>query len=294
MKKKILILWAWGMLAFEFNETQKMYFDIIALTRSQCDVTSFESVLQNVHFYEPDMILDLAAYTDVKNAEKERMQAFSVNTLWAYHVAKVASICNTSLIFLSTDYVFDGENEFGYSPNNTPNPINNYGISKYIAETLIRQEYKKGIIVRTSALFGGNFTNGGKMWTTAHRNFINSIFELAQKQKEISVINDSYTLPTSCQDLSHALGIVIEQSEKYEWQILHFTNTWPIWWITWYEYAKEIVRLLDLPANIIPISTASYDAEVKRPIRWVLINTSDITLPDWKMALHEYVARTTY
>lgn len=144
------------MLAYDFIRTQKSFFDIISLGRNECDITSFESIVQNLALYEPDILLNCAAYTAVDDAEDIGMKTcFDVNTLGVKNLAKATSVFGVEFITLSTDYVFDGTKSAGYLPMDACNPIGIYGMSKYLGEQLAMYENPRTIIVRTSWLYGG-------------------------------------------------------------------------------------------------------------------------------------------
>lgn len=132
-KKKILVTGGSGMLAYDFYKYQKENFEIILLSSEDCDITSFESILQNIALYNPDIILNCAAYTAVDDAEDiGAKENYEINTLGVYFLAKATSVFGLDFITISTDYVFDGENLNGYKISDEPNPINAYGMAKYL------------------------------------------------------------------------------------------------------------------------------------------------------------------
>ncbi len=285
MKTKVLIFGGSGMLGRVFFETQKNKYEIVPLARSDADITVFPTVLDQIAIHEPDIILNFAAYTNVASAEWiGKMEAIETNTLWAQNVAKAASAFGIPLIFLSTDYIFDGKSENGYFPSDSLNPLNNYGISKYLGEELSKREYAETVIVRTSSLYGwplfGNLSG--------HKHFINRLIEQTKKWEKLRVVADSYTIPTSCIDLSFAITNLIDQIEEYQWSTLHFVNeTSPNELISWYDFALEIGKYASIE-NIESIRTAEYQTRVNRPKYAILRNDSTIHLPDWKTSLQEY------
>lgn len=285
MHPKVLIFGGSGMLGRVFLETQKNKYEIVPLARSDADITVFPTVLDQIAIHEPDIILNFAAYTDVASAEwNARMEAIVTNALGAQNVAKAASAFGIPLIFLSTDYVFDGKSENGYIPTDAHNPVNNYGMSKYLGEELSKREYDETIIVRTSSLYGWPLF--GNVWSK--RNFINRLIEQSQKWERLRIVSDSYTIPTSSLDLSFAITNVIDQIENHLWSTFHFVNeTSPNELISWYDFALEIGKYTSLE-NIESIRTAEYQTRVNRPKYAILKNTSNIFLPDWKTALRKY------
>lgn len=132
-KLKILITGSDGMLASDFIRTQSEKYDIIAVNKKECDITSFESILQCISLYEPDILLNTAAYTNVEDAEDiDMLRCYEVNTLGIKNLAKATAVFGVVLITLSTDYVFDGLQKSGHLPFHPCNPLNNYGMSKYL------------------------------------------------------------------------------------------------------------------------------------------------------------------
>lgn len=154
-KIKILLTGGNGMLAYDFIRTQSEKFDIVAVDRSECDITSFESVIQCLALHEPDILLNCAAYTAVDDAEGIGMKmCYEVNALGVHNLARATSAFGTEFITISTDYVFDGEKSEGYLPSDECSPIGAYGMSKYLGEKLALSENPRTIIVRTSWLYG--------------------------------------------------------------------------------------------------------------------------------------------
>lgn len=288
-KTRLLIFGGSGMLGRVFSLTQKEQFEITALARSEADITDFPSLLDHISLQNPDVILNFAAYTDVEWAEGEgMMESYTVNALWAQNVAKAAWAFGIPLIHISTDYVFDGAKSEPYLSTDTPHPINNYGMSKYLGEVLMRREYSETIIVRTSGLYGWPlFGSPG-----SNKNFINKLLE-KNTGWPLRIISDQFTIPTSAIDLSNALWLLIENREQYEGEILHFVseNTSPNP-VSWYDFALEIKKRIPTLWTIESLSSQEYGSAVKRPKLSVLNNTSNILLPDWKEALDNYLGTT--
>lgn len=325
-KKKILITGWYGMLAYDFARTQGDRYDIVAVDRDACDIRSYESVVQCISLHEPDILLNCAAYTAVDDAEDIGMKlCYDVNTVWVYNLARATSIFGIDFITISTDYVFDGMNSGWYLPNDTPNPISVYGMSKYLGERLALQENPRTIIVRTSWLYGGKrmtewqnnrMTEGTKTCEVANqctckpdgifKNFVNTMIHLSEKRNELKVVSDQHGIPTSCVDLSAAISEVIDHIEdrEYEGQIFHFSNTIDVGFneievrnqkpktknsLTWADFSREIFHILKKDIHIENCSTEEYSVKAKRPQWSILKNTSDIILPDWKVALEKYL-----
>ena len=290
-KKKMLITGANGMLAHDFIRTQKEKFTIIALEKKECDICEFPSCLNALVTYEPDIVLNLAAYTAVDDAEDiGRKQNIDINTLGVYNLAKATSALGIPIITISSDYVFDGTKSDWYLPNNSTNPINNYGTAKYLGEMLALRENSQSIVVRTSWLYGGDPWN--KAWNgKIFKNFINTILRLSEEKEEIKVVNDQFGIPTSCRALSEALWELIEQIDDFLYRderILHFTNSTDHA-ISWYEFAQEIITITQSSVHIEPCTSSEYPTKAKRPTMSLLRNNSDIQLEDWRESLEWYL-----
>jgi dTDP-4-dehydrorhamnose reductase len=227
----------------------------------------------------PDWVILSAAYTDVDGCETNRDLAFAVNCEGAVNVAKAARQAKSSLMFLSTDYVFDGSKSSPYEISDPRNPKSVYGESKARAEEQLLQIMSELCIVRTSWLFG----HGGKCFPA-------TILKLASTRPEISVVNDQRGSPTFTRDLAAAL---VELCRKAAQGIVHATNQGNC---TWFDFATEIVRDAGLPTKVKPVTTAEFPRPARRPAYSVLspdsLRAYQVQMPDWQDALRLYLAQT--
>jgi dTDP-4-dehydrorhamnose reductase len=280
-KKKVLVTgWKW-MLAYDFYRMQKEKYEIILVDRDECDITSFESIMQCITFHEPDILLNCAAYTAVDDAENIGMKmCFDVNALGVKNLAKATSIFWVEFITISTDYVFDGKKSEGYLQSDECNPINTYGMSKYLGEKLALGENPRTIIVRTSWLYGGELYDGNPEKKWVFKNFVNTMLRLSETRNELKIVDDQYGIPTSCVDLSFAIAQLIEKNFDQDEisNILHLSNTASEGSMSWADFAREI-----------DCSSSEYPTKAKRPSFSVLKNDSDILLPDWKLSLINFL-----
>lgn len=289
--KKILITGGYGMLAYDFIRTQKDKYDIVAVDREECDITSFELIVQCISLHEPDILLNCAAYTAVDDAEDIGMKTcYEVNTLGSYNLARATSAFWVDFITISTDYVFDGTQSEGYLPTDTCNPIGAYGMSKYLGEKLSKQANPRTIIVRTSWLYGWNIY-GSTVWV--FKNFVNTMLKLSETRTELRVVSDQHGVPTSCVDLSYAISEIIDNIEErdYEGQIFHLSNSSEEGSVTWADFAREIFRISKKNISVIDCSSDEYLTKAERPEWNILQNDSNIILPDWKTSLLRYLER---
>ena len=263
---------------------------LAALSSKDADLRDRVRVNRIVKDSHPDWVILAAAYTDVDGCESNSDHALSVNCEGAVYVAQAARQAQARVLFLSTDYVFDGTKSSPYETGDPRNPINVYGQTKARAEVRLLDILPDVCIVRTSWLFG----HGGKCFPA-------TILRLAKPQPEIpaapeisatpriSVVNDQRGSPTFTVDLASAL---VALCRKQATGIVHATNAGDC---TWYDFAKEIVRQAGLPAEVKPVTTAEFQRPASRPAYSVLspasLHAHGIQMPDWKDALRRYLAK---
>jgi len=249
---------------------------LTALSVEDADLRDHACVRDVIRDSRPDWILLSAAYTDVDGCESNRDLAFAVNCEGAVNVAEAAREAGSRLMFLSTDYIFDGSKRSPYRTNDARNPTSVYGESKARAEERLLEILPEVCIARTSWLFG----HGGKCFPA-------TILKLASTRPEISVVNDQRGSPTFTRDLASALAELCRASAR---GIVHVTNSGNC---TWYEFAAAIVRASGLPTTIKPVTTAEFPRPARRPAYSVLspesLHAYNIHMPEWKDALRRYL-----
>ncbi|MGB8012402.1 MAG: dTDP-4-dehydrorhamnose reductase [Terriglobales bacterium] len=250
---------------------------LTAPSSKDADLRDRARIRQVVCDFHPDWTILSAAYTDVDGCESNREQAFAVNCEGAVNVAEAAREAGSRLLFVSTDYVFDGSKRSPHEVGDARNPTGVYGESKARAEERLLEILPEVCIARTSWLFG----HGGKCFPA-------TILKLASTRPEISVVNDQRGSPTFTCDLASALLGLCRASAR---GIVHVTNSGDC---TWYEFAAEIVRASGLPTKVKPVTTAEFPRPAKRPAYSVLSPTSlhayNIHMPAWQDALRRYLA----
>lgn len=278
--KKILLTWLKWMLASDFIKYCRNDFEIIWFDREYLDITNIENIKKTISEIKPDIVLNCAAYTAVDDAEDIwKLKNFEINTLWVYNLAKVTNEFGIYLITISTDYVFDWAKKEGYNENDICNPINEYGMSKYLGEKLALEENKNSIIIRTSWLYG---------WGKNFKNFVNTMMKLSETRGEVKIVHNQFWLPTYTKDLSLAIEKVILSIEKYKWNTLHFSNSWEKA-ISWFDFASKIFKLSWKEINVIPCSSQDFSTKAKRPAYSLMVNNSDVKLRDWKDGVEDYL-----
>jgi len=249
---------------------------LTAPSSKEADLRDRARVRKVIRDSRPDWILLSAACTDVDGCESNRDLAFAVNCDGAVNVAEAAREAGSRLMFLSTDYVFDGNEGSPYQTSDGRKPTTVYGESKACAEERLLEILPEVCIARTSWLFG----HGGKCFPA-------TILKLASTRPEISVVNDQRGSPTFTRDLASALVQLCRASAR---GIVHVTNAGDC---TWYEFATEIVRESGLPTTVKPVTTAEFPRPARRPAYSVLspdsLHAYNIRMPEWQDALRRYL-----
>lgn len=252
---KILITGSKGMLAQALIPLLKERHEVFAFPREELDITNRDSIFNALSHVRPDLVINCAAYTKVDKAEEEREKAFLINGIGVQNLAVACADSEIPLCHISTDYVFDGEKKKPYTPFDNPNPINTYGESKLAGEKYIQWLLNKFYIVRTSWLYGrvGN-------------NFVSTILRLGKEQRAIKVVTDQIGSPTYTVTLSDGIRRLIESGS---YGIYHITDE-SDGGISWFDFAKEIVRISGLKTELIPVTTAEFLRPARRPMYSVL------------------------
>jgi dTDP-4-dehydrorhamnose reductase len=249
---------------------------LTALSSKDADLRDRQRVRDVIRESRPDWIILSAAYTDVDGCESNRDLAMAVNCEGAVNVAEAAREAGSRLLFLSTDYVFDGTKREPYQTSDTRNPSSAYGESKARAEEQLLEILPEVCIARTSWLFG----HGGKCFPA-------TILKLASTRPEISVVNDQRGSPTFTGDLASALVKICQASAQGIIQVTNSGNC------TWYDFAKEIVRDSGLKTTVKPVTTAEFPRPARRPAYSVLsphsLHAHNIHMPEWQDALRRYL-----
>ena len=250
---------------------------VTGLSSGDADIRDGKRIEMLVREQTPDWIVLAAAYTDVDGCEKNPDLAFAVNRDGAANVAAAAEKAGARLLFLSSDYVFDGKKTEPYEPGDARNPQSVYGRSKAEAEIKLLNLLPNVCIVRTSWLFGV----GGKC-------FPDTILKLAADRPSLDVVNDQRGCPTYAPDLAQAIVLLCGKNAE---GIVHAANAGDC---TWFEFAKEIIRGAGLHTTVYPVSSAQMARPAPRPAYSVLsparLRTLGITMPSWQDALRRYLA----
>lgn len=264
------------------GETYRGSGAVSALPYVQLDITDTDAVEQTIKTIHPDAVVHCSAWTAVDAAEDEenRGKVFALNVKGPENIAKACKAVDAKLVYLSTDYVFDGQGTRPWQPNDTNfAPLNVYGQSKLDGEFAVARNADKFFVVRIAWVFGLN----GK-------NFIKTMLNVGKTHDTVRVVNDQIGTPTYTKDLARLLVDMIE-TEKYGYY--HATNEGG--YISWYDFTKEIYRQAGVTAQVIPVTTAEYGlSKAKRPFnsrldKRKLVEMGFTPLPTWSDALHRYL-----
>lgn len=275
---RILVTGVKGQLGHDVvNELAKRGHTPIGVDVEEMDITDASAVEKEMKKEPLDAVIHCAAYTAVDAAEDNREICMRVNAEGTRNIARVCRDLDLKMVYISTDYVFDGEGERPWEPDDPRDPLNVYGESKYQGELAVEEYLEKYFTVRIAWVFGVN----GK-------NFIKTMLRLAESQKEINVVNDQIGSPTYTYDLAVLLADMVE-TEKYG--RYHATNEGLC---TWYEFAKEIFRQAGVDIRVNPVSSDEFPAKAKRPHnsrmdKRKLAQNGFRPLPSWQDALKRYL-----
>jgi len=250
--------------------------NVIGLSSNDADIRDAAQVRNAVERTRPDWIVLAAAYTDVDGCEGNQEHAFAVNRDGAENVAEAAKREGSSLLFLSSDYVFDGTKRTPYEIDDRRNPQSVYGRSKAEAEIRLLEILPDCCIARTSWLYGV----GGKC-------FPDTILKLAATRPSLDVVDDQRGSPTYTVDLARA---IVQLCQRGASGIVHVTNSGNC---SWFEFAREIVKESGLSTEVRPVSTEQFPRPAKRPAYSVLsaksLHDCEIEMPSWEDALRRYL-----
>lgn len=287
---KVFVTGVKGQLGFDvMRELEKRgYNDAVGVDIEEMDITDSESVDKVISSEKPDVVIHCAAWTAVDLAEDEDKQdkVHLVNAVGTENIAKVCKKLDCKMIYISTDYVFDGQGTRPWEPDDERNPLNVYGQTKYEGELAVEKLLDKYFIVRIAWVFGQN----GK-------NFVRTMLNLGKTHDKLTVVDDQIGSPTYTPDLARLL---VDMAESDKYGIYHATNEG---FCSWYEFACEIFRQASEFDNayknvsVSPVTSDKYPSKAKRPSN-SRMNKEKLTengfekLPAWQDALIRYIETT--
>ena len=276
---KVFVTGVKGQLGHDvMNELAKRGLEGIGVDVEEMDITDAEACERVIKAAAPEAVIHCAAYTAVDAAEDNEELCRRVNGQGTRNIAKVCAELDIPMMYISTDYVFNGQGERPWEPDDYREPLNVYGLTKYEGEIAVEQLLKKYFIVRIAWVFGLN----GK-------NFIKTMLRLGKERGAVSVVDDQIGSPTYTYDLARLLVDMI-QTDRYG--RYHATNEGLC---SWYEFACEIFRQAGMDeVKVTPVDSASYPAKAKRPFnsrmsKEKLTENGFERLPSWQDALGRYL-----
>jgi dTDP-4-dehydrorhamnose reductase len=275
---RVLITGGTGQLGRALSRLAPEGVQVTALGSSQCDITDPAAVWTAVTICRPDVVVHCAAMTDVDGCEHDPRRAWRVNALGTQHVAAAAMEAGARLVYISTNYVFDGEAEEPYHEFARPNPISVYGATKLAGEEIVRALCPRHYVVRTAMLYD-----------ETGRNFVTTILRLACERPALQMVADQIGNPTYAADLAAAIWRLVGQPAYGTYHLVNAGHA------SWFEWACEAVWLAGLSTPVEPIPASAYRRAARPPRNGTLASLAapalGISLPPWQDALRRNLER---
>jgi len=274
---KLLVTGAAGMLGRDvMHAAGNAGHEVVGFGHNELDVTDAEAVAARIGDERPATVIHCAAWTDVDGAEEHEEEATAVNGAGAGNVAAAAAGVDASVLYVSSDYVFDGSKGSAYVETDQTAPLSAYGRSKLAGEEATREANKRHFIVRSSWLFG-----------TGGPNFVETMLRLAADQSEVLVVRDQVGSPTYTWHLAYGIARLIE---GVEYGIHHMAAAGAC---SWYEFAREIFEQADVDCTVMSATTEMLGRPAPRPAYSALESQRQhpIELPSWQDGLAAYLAQ---
>ncbi|RTR36401.1 dTDP-4-dehydrorhamnose reductase [Robertmurraya yapensis] len=275
---KVLVTGVNGQLGYDVvRKLEEKHYEVVAAGRDQLDIANEENVESYIGEVKPHAIIHCAAYTNVDGAEEDKDTAYRVNGLGTKYLARAAQKVGAKMVFVSTDYVFDGNGDSPYEVDHPTNPLGTYGESKLAGENFLEEHLTRHFIVRTSWVFGINGNN-----------FVKTMLRLGKERGEVGVVHDQVGSPTYTVDLA---GFLVELVESEEYGTYHASNSGIC---SWYEFAVEIFKQAGLDVKVNQLTTEQFPRPAARP-QYSVLSTRKVEekgftpLRAWKEALAAYL-----
>lgn len=280
---KVFVTGVKGQLGFDVvNELEKRGHEAVGVDIEEMDITDGESVDRVIKEAAPDAVIHCAAYTAVDAAEDHMELCRNVNAYGTEHIAKVCRELDIKMMYISTDYVFNGQGTRPWEPDDVREPLNVYGQTKYEGELAVEENLTRYFIVRIAWVFGAN----GK-------NFIRTMLNLGKTHDKLTVVADQVGSPTYTYDLARLL---VDMTETEKYGRYHATNEGLC---SWYEFASEIFKQAGMNVKVEPVTSDQYPVKAKRPMnsrmsKDKLEENGFRRLPSWQDALARYLTQIEY
>lgn len=280
---KIALIGSTGMLGQYCKDQLSKSHEIVTLDYPEFDLQDYQGIERQLRSSSAEFVINCAAYNAVDKIEEDDAEYKKAEVINGYAVGKIAKVTSEMdipFLHFSSDYVFDGANERGYSTRDQAFPINKYGHTKLLGEHEVEGSTDKYYIIRISKLFGKpSKGEHGK------KSFVDLMIGLSKTRDEIQVVDEEVSSPTYAADLVGQIEYIIDNNLPFG--LYHITNAGSC---TWYEFAKEIFSQRNIEVNVIPVSSEEFPRPAVRPEYSVLLNSRKLPLlRDWKDALKEYL-----
>ncbi len=284
--RRILVVGAKGMLGRDlvkvlystFRTDKHSNWEVLEWDIDEIDIREEKRTVTKIESFRPEIVINVAGYTDVDGCESNEEKAFAVNAEGMKHVALGALRCRAKVVYLSTDYIFDGKKREPYLEDDPPHPLSVYGRSKWKGEQYVRELVEDALIVRTQWLYGRNGNN-----------FVTSILRQVREKKVLSIVNDQIGSPTYTVDLSEAISVLLQFDAR---GVFHVANSDLC---TWYTFGQAILKLSGMErVKVIPISSKELGRPAVRPPYSVLHcqklkQVTGMILRPWSEALKDFL-----
>lgn len=283
MKDKLVILGVNGQLGTALSRIlDKQNIDYLGLDFPEINLNDPKTYKTKINFFNPDIIINCSAYTNVGKAETDIDNAIKLNGTSLRWLINICNQKNIYLVHISTDYVFSGEKGDAYIEQDKPDPINIYGLSKYIGERIIQLYSNNYAIVRTAALYGDS-----KLKST---NVVKKLISLANNSKTVKLVNNEFTSPTFAGNLAEQIMLIVENRLQ---GIIHGTSEGVCNWV---DFGKYLFKVLNINIDVEEVNSSYFNKDLKKPQYSVLENAMltkermNIML-NWKDAIKSYLKR---
>jgi dTDP-4-dehydrorhamnose reductase len=257
-------------------------YEVVGLSHQEIECTDPASVEKRLKTVRPDVVINCAAFVRVDESENHPEETFRVNSLGAFNVARACVEVDAICVYVSTDYVFDGEKGSSYVESDCPRPINVYGVSKLAGEYLVRETCPRWLIARMASLFGrvGSSGKGG--------NFVETILAKAKAGESLKLVDDIRMSPTYTRDAAQSLERLLREGSQGLFHLVNAGNC------TWYEFASKALAVLGLKQRIEPVPASDFPMKAHRPkdssLKSTKLNPSlRKYLRPWEEALESYL-----
>lgn len=282
---KILLTGSTGQVgtAIKNRLNQLKKYKVLSLTRNECDLSKLDSLKRSINKYQPELIINAAAYTKVDQAEDDIDLAYLINSKAVRILSESAKDLDVPFIHFSTDYVFDGSKQGKYNERDNPNPIGIYGKSKFDGENAIREIDGYFYIFRVSWVY-----------SKIRNNFYLTIKNLIKEKKNIKIVSDQYGIPSSSLFIADQIAKILPKINKNNKGIYHLT---PNSYCSWYDFAKSIIKHEKINFNLNNTNMINSDQYITKAIRpknsvldnQKIKNTFLLNFKSWEDALREFI-----